>query len=100
MLFYCRRLDLNSAGAALALAMATSTPQRVNELIPMGSVGLDSALTDGLEQVSRYQPSLAKMEKLLKLFGFKQDLFGGDLARLCFEASTHGGSRILFRHVP
>ncbi len=81
----------NSFGGALALAMATSAPQRVNKLVLMGSVGLDFELTDGLDQVWGYQPSLANMEKLLKLFSFNQDLLGGDLARLRFEASTREG---------
>ncbi|MCE1116787.1 MULTISPECIES: alpha/beta fold hydrolase [Pseudomonas] len=86
----------NSFGGALALAMAAEHPQRVNKLVLMGSVGVDFPLTAGLDAVWGYEPSIASMKALLKVFAFNHDLVNDDLARMRYEASIRPGFQEAF----
>ncbi|MDU9391343.1 alpha/beta fold hydrolase [Pseudomonas sp. zfem002] len=86
----------NSFGGALALAMAVEHPQRVKRLVLMGSVGVDFALTPGLDAVWGYQPSIANMKALLEVFAFNHDLVNDDLARMRYEASIRPGFQEAF----
>lgn len=81
----------NSFGGALALWLADRYPDRIDRLVLMGSAGTSFELTPGLDAVWGYEPSVANMAALLKLFAYDQSLLGPDLARLRYEASIRSG---------
>ncbi|MCY1418029.1 2-hydroxymuconate semialdehyde hydrolase [compost metagenome] len=77
----------NSFGGAIALALAHRHPQRVRRLVLMGAVGVSFPISEGLEKVWGYQPSLAAMRELMGVFAYDQSLINDDLVRMRFEAS-------------
>ena len=83
----------NSFGGAIALRVATRYPGRVHKLVLMGSVEVPFALTDGLDAVWGYQPSVAAMRWLLELFVWNRELVTDDLAELRHRASIEPASR-------
>lgn len=87
------RADLvgNSFGGALALAIAIRHPQRVRRLVLMGSVGVPFAITQGLDAVWGYTPSLDNMRSLMDLFAYDRALITDELTRLRYEASIRPG---------
>lgn len=86
----------NSFGGALALSVAASAPQRVERLVLMGSAGVPFPITETLDRVWGYQPSLPAMRALLDLFVYDQGLVNDDLARLRYEASVRSGAQEAF----
>jgi 2-hydroxymuconate-semialdehyde hydrolase len=86
----------NSFGGGLALAMAIRAPQRVGRLVLMGSAGLPFALTEGLDRVWGYTPSIDNMRGLLDLFAFDRSRVTDDLARMRYEASVRPGIQEAF----
>lgn len=81
----------NSFGGALALALAIRHPQRVRRLVLMGSVGVPFEITQALDDVWGYQPSLAEMRRMLDLFAFDRGLVNDELAKLRYDASVRPG---------
>ncbi|CAM5794505.1 alpha/beta fold hydrolase [Ottowia pentelensis] len=81
----------NSFGGALALALAIHHPQRVRRLVLMGSVGVHFPITQGLDAVWGYTPSVQNMRAIMGYFAFNQGLMSDDLARMRYEASTRPG---------
>lgn len=81
----------NSFGGALALALAVRHKDRVDKLILMGSVGVPFKLTEGLDKVWGYTPSIENMEELLDIFMYDRKSTNDDLARLRYEASVQPG---------
>lgn len=81
----------NSFGGSLALYLGIHHPQRVRRLVIMGGVGVPFEITEGLDRVWGYQPSLENMKQILPLFAYNQDLLGDDLAQLRYEASIRPG---------
>lgn len=77
----------NSFGGAIALALAQRHPQRVKRLVLMGSAGLSFPITEGLEKVWGYQPSLQAMGELMGVFAYDHSLINDDLVRMRYEAS-------------
>ena len=78
----------NSMGGALALHVAYRKPELVEKLILMGSVGVKYPITEGLEQVWGYEPSLESMRNLIKLFSYDEKAASNEeLVRLRYEAS-------------
>lgn len=86
----------NSFGGGLALAMAIRAPQRVKRLVLMGSAGLPFTLTEGLDRVWGYTPTIDNMRGLLDLFAFDRSRVTEDLARMRFEASVRPGIQEAF----
>ena len=86
----------NSFGGGLALAMAIRVPHRVGRLVLMGSAGLPFTLTDGLDRVWGYTPSIDNMRGLLDLFAFDRNRVTDDLARMRYEASIRPGIQEAF----
>jgi 2-hydroxymuconate-semialdehyde hydrolase len=86
----------NSFGGGLALAMAIRAPQRVGRLVLMGSAGLPFTLTQGLDRVWGYTPSIDNMRGLLDLFAFDRNRVTDDLARMRYEASVRPGIQEAF----
>ena len=87
------RTDLvgHSFGGALSLALAIAHPERVRRLVLMGSAGVSFPLTEGLDAVWGYTPSVENMRAIMDYFAFDQGLMSDDLARLRFEASIRPG---------
>ncbi|WP_298610910.1 alpha/beta hydrolase [uncultured Thiothrix sp.] len=81
----------NSFGGALALALAIRHPERVNKLVLMGSVGVPFKITEGLDRVWGYEPSLSMMKSLLDIFAYNRALVTDELAELRYQASIRPG---------
>lgn len=81
----------NSFGGALALALAIRAPERVGRLVLMGSAGVSFPITEGLDAVWGYTPSIANMRALLDIFAFDRTLVNDELAKLRYEASIRPG---------
>jgi 2-hydroxymuconate-semialdehyde hydrolase len=87
------RVDIvgNSFGGAIALALAIAHPERVRRMVLMGSVGLSFPITEGLDRVWGYEPSLAEMRRMLDIFAFDRGLVTDELAELRYRASIRPG---------
>ena len=81
----------NSFGGALALSLAIKSPERVNKLALMGSMGLSFPITYGLDQVWGYEPSIENMEELLELFTYNRSFVTRELAKSRYESSIQPG---------
>lgn len=81
----------NSFGGALALALAIRAPARVRRLVLMGSVGVPFPITEGLDRVWGYEPSVEAMRGLLDLFAYDRTLVNDELAELRYRASIRPG---------
>jgi 2-hydroxymuconate-semialdehyde hydrolase len=81
----------NSFGGSMALALAIAHPERVDRLVLMGSVGVPFPITDGLDAVWGYTPSIANMAAIMRIFAYNQALVGEDLVRMRYEASSRPG---------
>lgn len=82
----------NSFGGAVALSLAANHPERVDRLVLMGSVGVPFPITDALDRVWGYQPSIDEMLDLMKIFAFDSSAFGRDLATQRYESSIENGA--------
>ena len=81
----------NSFGGAVALRLAVTHPERVDRLVLMGSVGVPFAITEALDAVWGYQPSLEAMRRMLDYFAYSRELVTDELARVRYEASVRPG---------
>jgi 2-hydroxymuconate-semialdehyde hydrolase len=88
-----QQVDLvgNSFGGGLALALAIEYPERVRRLVLMGSVGVSFPITEGLDEVWGYQPSLENMRLLMDVFAFNKGLLTDELAEMRYQASIRPG---------
>ena len=78
----------NSFGGALSLQIAYRRPDLVKKLILMGSVGTKHPISEGLDKVWGYEPSLDSMRNLIKLFSYNQEAANNEeLVRMRYEAS-------------
>lgn len=79
----------NSMGGAVALALAVRAPERVGRIVAMGSVGVPFRLTDALDAVWGYRPSLEAMRDLVRRFAYDPRYADDEaLVRLRYEASA------------
>lgn len=87
------KVDLvgNSFGGGLALALAIEHPERVRRLVLMGSVGVSFPITEGLDEVWGYEPSLENMRRLMDVFAFNKGLLTDELAEMRYQASIRPG---------
>jgi 2-hydroxymuconate-semialdehyde hydrolase len=81
----------NSFGGGLALRLALNDPRRVSRLVLMGSVGAAFPITDGLDTVWGYKPSLTGMREMLDIFAYDKSLLSDELAQLRYDAATRPG---------
>jgi pimeloyl-ACP methyl ester carboxylesterase len=87
----------NSFGGGIALRIATQHPERVDKLVLMGSMGVSFPITDGLDRVWGYQPSVENMKAMLGIFAYSPELRNDDeLARVRYEASIQPGFQEAF----
>lgn len=77
----------NSFGGAIALAFAKAHPERVKQLVLMGAAGLSFPITDGLDKVWGYQPSLQAMRDLMEVFNYDHSIINDDLVSMRYQAS-------------
>lgn len=81
----------NSFGGALTLAIAAEVPDRVERFVLMGSAGLSFPITDALERIWGYEPSIEEMRYMLDLMAFDRGLVNDELAELRYRASIREG---------
>lgn len=81
----------NSFGGALALNVAVHHPERVSRLVLMGAAGVPFEITEGLDRVWGFEPSLANMIDLMDLFAYDKSRLTEDLAKIRLEAATRPG---------
>lgn len=81
----------NSFGGALALGLTIHHPERVDKLVLMGAAGVSFAITEGLDKVWGYTPSIDNMRELLDIFSWNRDLVTDELAELRYQASIQPG---------
>lgn len=88
------RVDVvgNSFGGAVALQLASRFPEKVNTLTLMGAVGVTFPLTDALDAVWGYEPSVESMSEILGHFAYDRELVSDELARQRYETSVQGGA--------
>jgi 2-hydroxymuconate-semialdehyde hydrolase len=86
----------NSYGGALTLALAVRHPERVDKIVLMGAAGLNFPLTEGLERVWGYQPSLDAMRDLMTAFAYDPSLVKEEIVRSRYEASIRPGAQEAF----
>ncbi len=87
----------NSMGAAVALAAAVTHPEIVDRLVLMGPMGVTFPITEGLDAVWGYTPSISNMKRLLAIFTYDHDRFVTDeLAGLRYKASMRPGMQESF----
>ena len=89
----------NSFGGALAIAIAIRHPGRIDRMVLMGAAGTQFELTDGLDAVWGYTPSIKNMRDLLDIFAYDRSLVSDELARLRYEASIQPGFQESFSHM-
>lgn len=87
----------NSFGGGLSLAFAARHPERVRRLVLMGAVGTSFPITEGLDRVWGYEPSLEAMKGLLDVFAYDRSLVTDELAELRYRASIQPGFQESFR---
>ncbi|PKM01031.1 MAG: 2-hydroxy-6-oxo-2,4-heptadienoate hydrolase [Gammaproteobacteria bacterium HGW-Gammaproteobacteria-9] len=81
----------NSFGGGLAIATALRYPERVDRIVLMGAAGTRFDVTEGLNAVWGYTPSIENMRNLLDIFAYDRSLVTDELARLRYEASIQPG---------
>jgi 2-hydroxymuconate-semialdehyde hydrolase len=78
-------------GASVALATAVTHPEVVDRLVVMGATGVRFALTEGLDAVWGYTPSLENMKRLLDVFAYDRGLITDEIAEMRYQASIRPG---------
>jgi 2-hydroxymuconate-semialdehyde hydrolase len=86
----------NSYGGALTLALAARYPERVGQIVLMGSAGLRMPMTAGLERVWGYQPSLEAMHELMTTFAYDPALVKEEIVTSRYHASIRPGAQEAF----
>jgi pimeloyl-ACP methyl ester carboxylesterase len=86
----------NSFGGSLALDVAANHPDRVDKLVLMGACGVPFPITDGLDRVWGYEPSIANMRSILDIFAHDRGLVNDELAELRYRASIEPGVQEAF----
>lgn len=86
----------NSFGAAVALRLAIEQPERVERLVVMGPVGVSFPITEALDEVWGYTPSLENMKRMLDLFAYDRGLVTDELAELRYRVSLRPGAQEAF----
>lgn len=84
----------NSLGGAIVLRAAVRHPGRVRRLALMGCVGVPFPITEGLDAVWGYQPSMANMRRVMDYyFAYSRELVTDELAEVRYRASVRPGAQ-------
>ncbi|KGP01916.1 alpha/beta hydrolase [Alcaligenes sp. A-TC2] len=87
----------NSFGGALSIGLATAHPERVEKLVLLGTPAGQFEQTAGLRSAWEYEPSLANMERTLRLFPYDQTIITPQMIQSRFEASARPGAQDALR---
>lgn len=87
----------NSFGGALSVGIALFAPERVQNLVLLGTPAGEFEQTAGLRSVWEYEPSMENMEAVMRLFPFNQSIITQDMVRLRYEASIRPGAQTALR---
>ena len=71
--------------------MATEHPERVDRLVLMGAMGVESPITEGLDAVWGYQPSVENMRRVMDSSPTTRSWLSDDLAEVRYRASIEPG---------
>lgn len=85
----------NSFGGGLAVYLAIHHPARIRRIVLMGSTGVDFPITQGLDDVWGYEPSVENMKRIITLFVSDKSMVTDDLAKMRYEASIEPGFIVL-----
>ena len=83
----------NSYGGALTCALAARHPSRVRRFVLMGAAGLPFPITEGLERVWGYEPSLDAMRALMTTFAHDPALVKEEIVASRYHASIRPGAQ-------
>jgi len=86
----------NSFGGGIGIRLAADHPDRVDRLVLMGSVGVSFPITEGLDHVWGYQPSLENMRRILDYFAYSRELVNDELAEVRYRAALAPGVQEAF----
>jgi 2-hydroxy-6-oxo-octa-2,4-dienoate hydrolase len=86
----------NSFGGGLALRVAAEHPDRVHRMVLMGAAGVDFPITEGLDAVWGYQPSVENMRRIMDYFAYSRELVSDELAEVRYQASIQPGAQEAF----
>src|SRR5260370_42190197 len=86
----------NSFGGGIGIRLAVDHPERVDRLVLMGSVGISFPITEGLDSVWGYQPSIENMRRIVDYFAYSRDLVNDELAEVRYRAALAPGVQAAF----
>jgi Predicted hydrolases or acyltransferases (alpha/beta hydrolase superfamily) len=86
----------NSFGGGLAISVAVEHPDRVHRLVLMGAAGVDFPITEGLDAVWGYEPSIENMRRIMDYFAYSRELVSNELAEVRYKASIEPGTHEAF----
>jgi 2-hydroxymuconate-semialdehyde hydrolase len=89
----------NSVGGSVTLAVAVRAPQRVGRFVLMGSGGVKSEMTEALELLWGYKPSVANMKQIMQVMAYDQSLVTDELAEMRYRASLRPGVQETFERL-
>ena len=81
----------NSFGGAVAIALMREHPERVKRAVLMGAVGLEFPITEALDYVWGYSPTLENLRTALSYLATDPSRLTDDLIRIRYEASVRKG---------
>ncbi|GFE84652.1 2,6-dioxo-6-phenylhexa-3-enoate hydrolase [Steroidobacter agaridevorans] len=87
----------NSFGGGLSLAVALRHPQRVSHLVLMGTPAGEFEQTAGLRSAYDYEPSMANMAAMLRMFPYDSRWVTAEMIETRHEASLRHGGQAAFR---
>lgn len=87
----------NSFGGALSIAIALFKPERVSNLVLLGTPAGEFEQTAGLRSAWEYEPSLENMERTMRLFPFDQSIITPEMVKARYEASARPGAQDALR---
>lgn len=76
----------NSFGGAMALSLAAARPHQVRRIVLMGSVGVHSEISPGLDAVWGCEPTFESLRDVTMLFAYDKNKITDDLVRLRLAA--------------
>ncbi|MDP3659227.1 alpha/beta fold hydrolase [Phenylobacterium sp.] len=78
----------NSFGGGMAIALMVAHPDRVERAVLMGSVGLKAPISESLDYLWGYQPSLENMRKAIERLVYDQSRITEELVQMRHQASS------------